>query len=135
MAIKILIISIIFLGLFVVSFIMYYKQRKFNNFLTVKEFTKSLLGKPLFFINMRVKKDGVLYYVDAGIVTKLDNKLFKWVILKCKQLDNTYKNIKFSTAILFLTLQEANSFLNGEWSLSELNELDDSYFEENYKEN
>lgn len=83
-------------------------------------FSKSLLNRPIYFINVKVKfDDNIMYYVDYGLVCDVDIKEFKWIKLKYKKSDTTFTTIKFATNTVFLTKEEANAFLNGEFIVSD----------------
>lgn len=111
---------ILFLSTIVILIFIHKKNKiKQNDF--IQGFIDNVTKIPLFFINMKVKKDGnLLYFVDSARVVKADQTDFRWVILDYINDKNKHFNIKLPTYAVFLTAEEANAFLIGDLDLNEL---------------
>ena len=113
LCILLIILSIIYI---IKQLIIYKKLKKQDQLISIRDFIDDIKNSKLFFIDISVKEDGnVIYYVNCAPVKRLDNKYFEWVILDYTKKDGSHTEVKLPTYALFLTLQEANAFLNGQF--------------------
>lgn len=99
------------------------KHKKQEN-IFLKDFISGIKNLNLFFIDMKLKSDGnILYFVNCGHVLDLDEDMFQWVVLDYTIDNENHVPIKLPTCAVFLTIDEANAFLNGEFTLTELQDV------------
>ena len=96
------------------------KRPKIPKVQSISDCIESLIKRPMYFINMRVKKDNNIdYFIDYGIVSDIDRKDLEWIDINYKKEDGTYSIIRFPSSVLFITVQEANAFLWGQFTLED----------------
>lgn len=87
------------------------------------DIAKVFKDKPVYFMNIKIKPDGnLIYYVESTFIKEADNINLKWVVIDYIK-DGEHRDVKLPSSMIFISLKEANTFVNGGFTTQELNHI------------